>query len=974
MAEQIISPGVFTRENDLSFLPQGIGQIGAAIVGPTVKGPAFVPTVLRSFADFERKFGPLSNETFVPQTVREYLRNAGTVTVCRVLAGGGYTYSHTGTENKVVAFTSGLTRASSTVTFTDACTNDQTITIVAADGTSQLYTVKASTDSASQEFAAAGDNAAGKALVGNINFEDAGNAIYGKVSASWSDGGSTVTLVQLQSGVGGNTTITETLDSATATAFTGGTDLLISLAAPAKSLNAAPDLGNTSILGEQETSFGIHPNMSQSFKLTFDGDQGVSANDPAKVTFDTTKQQYITKQVGKDSYASKNGVVTYAGMPGYLFQNFEDLQKEILSTTTDTTSTVNDEVTGPGIAHDAISTLSGYPALNAGSMITASFNTATLTYSGGPNMSQEEGYSMATTPYIVSQYVDDEKNVKELFRIHTIAHGTSTNKDYKVSITDIKEPDNIDGLEQYSKFTVLVRKYSDKDANPNIIEEYKGVDLDPHSVNYISRRIGDSYPQYNDTLGKLEILGNFPNVSNIIRVQVQDQVEAKSYSPKLSPKGFKAVYDPIPTASFTTHHFRYPSCSYEGTQVVGTEYSSRGMLGWKFNDKKRDNENWIKPLTDTLESNCAGIFSVEDFHGHNDSALWSGSLSASVDETGKEGPAASQLKFTVPFQGGDDGIAPFTVKFTGGESTIDEIQYAQGTNLYGMNLSTSAQAGYKGYKKALDILSNQDEYDINMLALPGVIKQLHSVLTTKAIDMVETRGDAFFVMDLARGDSSVNDAVGHASGLDTNYAAVYYPWVKVLDTSVNRPILVPPSVIVPGAIAASDRIAAEWFAPAGLNRGVLGKVLSARIRLNQAERDKLYEAKINPIATFPQTGVCIWGQKTLQERATALDRINVRRLLIALKKFIASSSRYLVFEQNTLDTRARFLNIVNPYLESIQSNQGLFAFRVQMDESNNTPDVIDRNQLVGAIYLQPTRTAEYIVLDFNVMPTGATFD
>ena len=155
---------------------------------------------------------------------------------------------------------------------------------------------------------------------------------------------------------------------------------------------------------------------------------------------------------------------------------------------------------------------------------------------------------------------------------------------------------------------------------------------------------------------------------------------------------------------------------------------------------------------------------------------------------------------------------------------------------------------------------------------------------------------------------------------------------------------------------------------------MLGNVIEAKIRLNQSERDRLYNAKINPIATFPQTGVCIWGQKTLQERSTALDRINVRRLLIALKKFIASSSRYLVFEQNTNQTRNRFLSIVNPYLESIQQRQGLYAFRVQMDESNNTPDVVDRNQLVGGIFLQPTRTAEYIILDFNIMPTGATFD
>ena len=261
-----------------------------------------------------------------------------------------------------------------------------------------------------------------------------------------------------------------------------------------------------------------------------------------------------------------------------------------------------------------------------------------------------------------------------------------------------------------------------------------------------------------------------------------------------------------------------------------------------------------------------------------------------------------------------------------------------------------------------------------MLALPGVIKSLHSSVTNAAIDMCEGRGDTFYVMDLDEQEATVSSAVDKASGLDTNYAAVYYPWVKVLDASQNKPIFVPPSVVVPGAIAASDRVGAEWFAPAGLNRGILGNVIEARQRLSQSQRDRLYEEKINPIATFPATGVCIWGQKTLQSRSTALDRINVRRLLIALKKYIASSSRYLVFEQNTFQTRNKFLNIVNPYLESVQSRQGLYAFRVVMDESNNTPDVIDRNQVVGQIFLQPTKTAEYIILDFTVLPTGATFE
>ena len=171
----------------------------------------------------------------------------------------------------------------------------------------------------------------------------------------------------------------------------------------------------------------------------------------------------------------------------------------------------------------------------------------------------------------------------------------------------------------------------------------------------------------------------------------------------------------------------------------------------------------------------------------------------------------------------------------------------------------------------------------------------------------------------------------------------------------------------------NDSVAAPWYAPAGLNRGGLVSVLEAYSPLSQAERNALYEGRINPIATFPNDGVVVWGQKTLQARPSALDRVNVRRLLITVKKFIASSTRYLVFEQNTSATRDRFLSIVNPYLESVRRNQGLYAFKVIMDDTNNTPDLIDQNILYGQLFLQPTRTAEFVILDFNIQPTGAAF-
>jgi phage tail sheath protein FI len=239
--------------------------------------------------------------------------------------------------------------------------------------------------------------------------------------------------------------------------------------------------------------------------------------------------------------------------------------------------------------------------------------------------------------------------------------------------------------------------------------------------------------------------------------------------------------------------------------------------------------------------------------------------------------------------------------------------------------------------------------------------------------MVESREDAFFIGELADHEATITDVAGFGNDVDSNYVGTYYPWVKTIDSRTNKLTTVPPSVLMPGIYAENDAVAAEWFAPAGLNRGGITGAVSVLNRLTHAERDTLYEAKINPIAQFPGEGIVAFGQKTLQDRASALDRINVRRLLIKVKKYIASTSRYLVFEQNTSQTRGKFLNTVNPYLEGIQQRQGLYAFRVVMDESNNTPDVIDRNILAGAIYLQPTKTAEFIVIDFNILPTGASF-
>ena len=342
-----------------------------------------------------------------------------------------------------------------------------------------------------------------------------------------------------------------------------------------------------------------------------------------------------------------------------------------------------------------------------------------------------------------------------------------------------------------------------------------------------------------------------------------------------------------------------------------------------------------------------------------------GALSASL-------PHASGSGFSGSYGGSFDGGSDGTVNHPIGDSLYENISE---DNSQGLDISNDGgNSGYNQYVDALDLLSNQDEYDLNLILMPGAIGSIHSSITTKAIDVCESRGDCFVVLDPVPHGSSIVAATDEANTRDTSYAATYWPWVQVTDQQLGKTVWVPPSVGVISAISFNDRVSHEWFAPAGLNRGTLDTVIQAERKLTITNRDDLYSAGVNPIATFPREGVTVYGQKTLQKKSSALDRVNVRRLLIKVKKFIASSSRFLVFEQNTAATRRRFLNIAQPFLEQIQSQSGLNAFRVVMNETNNTADVVDRNILYGQIFVQPTKTAEFIVLDFTVQPSGATFE
>ena len=806
--ERIVSPGVFTNENDLSFLQQGIGQIGAALIGPTLKGPAFVPTVVQGYNDFVTKFGGTFEQSYLPYTAKNYLNNAGSATVIRVLGSGGYKLVHP------IALCATGSWGKSLISFLHP-----TFVVSSPDATS-LFDDSTLASNASGSFVITVD--------GNFQTDQ--------------------------------------------TSFTNAVD---------------------------------------------------EAGLPFSSSIDPENDSYIGNLYGYNPYG------THAV---YNYVNFR---------------------------YKASASLAADPAtrvfIETGS-------------AGGPwNFLQD--YSEASTPWVTSQKIGSTKT--DLIRFHTLSHGIHSNYEVKIGIANIRSAGTIAGSE-YGDFDVVVRyvdqsslpqtpfNYEDEDIRPSIIETFK-CNLDPNSSKYIARVVGDRYITITDE-GKVVINGDYSNKSKYIRVETSDSVANGAISPTLVPFGFRALTSPIPD------QFTQPApATYVTAQSVGGAYNRRVYWGFDYDFTNTDNFNYLRPLpiSDVFTTGSNVDFYLGDYEQDPSANFPSSATAYSSSINLSSATSLDSRKFILPFQGGFDGHKPHLQKKTG--------VHIVGANTQGFDISTTSAAGYVAYKKAIDAISNADEFDINLVAIPGVLHSLHSPITTHAIDMCENRGDCFYVMDSSGINDNIASAVSTTEGLDTNYAGTYYPWVKILDFDRNKPIWIPPSVVLPGVIAFNDRVSAEWFAPAGLNRGGLTEVVEVKTRLTQAERDTLYEARVNPIAVFPSTGVCVWGQKTLQGRPSALDRINVRRLLIASKKFIASSTRYLVFEQNTSQTRTRFLNIVNPYLESIQQRQGLYAFRVIMDESNNTPDIIDRNILYGQLYLQPAKTAEFIILDFNIQSTGAAF-
>lgn len=545
-------------------------------------------------------------------------------------------------------------------------------------------------------------------------------------------------------------------------------------------------------------------------------------------------------------------------------------------------------------------------------------------------------YTNPETPWIVSNLVGGQ--VRQLFKCQSVSDGNSANREIKISIT------NVDTITK--TFDVLVRDFNDTDASAfqTALERFRGVTMDPTQRNYIARVIGTTDEEY-------------PRQSLFITLDMKE-----GHPGNVVPAGFEGYSQvSLPASGITAADLYYKKSYFSGDSVNKTFLGVSELAYTAFTADKVSFSNVINNVEiDTFKYIGTGSAGKEVVPGfHIESGAPAGFVSGNLVLSAY---TKAERKFTLAPAGGFDGWNKFKVP------------------TFGVNTQDSSNR--EAFKEAVDVFTNPEEVDVNLFATPGIDYGNNEELVKYTLNIVEDRADTLYIMDsprlttnVAKGTPEEAVLAMQDTGIDSNYAATYWPWVQIEDQTTGQFVYLSPTAEVVKSIALTDNVAFPWFAPAGINRGTVGdSVRRADIKLSQADRDTLYEGRINPIATFVQNGVVIYGQKTLQIRQSALDRINVRRLLLQIRRVVAATSQTLLFEQNDQTLRDQFLSKVEPLLLQIQNQRGLTGFRVIMDESNNPPEVVDRNTLVGKIQLKPTRTAEFIDLTFQVLPTGARFE
>jgi len=971
-----VSPGVYTSELDLTFVAQSVGVTTLGLVGETLKGPAFEPILISNFDDFKLYFGSTSPEKDgdgnpkyeLGYVAKSYLQESNQLFVTRVLGLTGYKpYKTFGIktvggiifENQPAVLTADVTGVTITTTgiTTTQTGSDLTKILKHLSGvTSHLGTdivsylkseyggYTGSTNGSTNEYFIIGLFPSGETtpngtelvspLTNNVYENNYNTKEWWNTMHHQSDG-----LVTPITGTGVNGIYSYVFE------FTNSTD---KWSISQFDWDARLDVDNHDVVVAAIRPRGIYSGQTlihevtgnTSFTLTEVSGQTLDTNplgeftinvtgytDGAKeftCTFDTTSSKYISKVLGSEPFDKDHGnypVYVHEVYPNYLMAAYQR-----------------------GLVR-GISTVVSYE-LEGNNFL--------------------DTWDTTISPMVVSEVRGG--GVADLFQVITISDGEAANFQVKINIQNI----NLETME----FDLVVRDFNDTDDNQVVLEKYSRCSMNPDMPGYVAKKVGTSDGEY--TLVSKRIM---------LTMATDAPVDA-------IPAGFKGFAN---NESFGANNDTFGNILYKTKYNDAGDvetYDVSGAPNIEGGDKIR---KVILGLSSTVGfdqdllkyKGASGSTETFGFHLSTNASTIVDSNSRQIFQTtsydleGQTSPDTNKLtninyrKFTFAVYGGRDGWDIYRRTRTNTDAYIfGKTIYKSGHTVNGGVFSSNVgNSDYYAYLDGIKTYENPEAVDINVFATPGINFQDHSSLVNQAIDMIETdRADSLYVMNSPNitGTTATDEIVAalDAASIDSNYSATYWPWIQVRDTDNVTQLYIPPTGEVLKNIALTDNVSYPWFAVAGYSRGLVNAIKATK-KLTLDDRDVLYKNRINPIATFSDTGTIIWGNKTLQVRESALDRINVRRLLLRARKLISAVSVRLLFEQNDDQVRNEFLRLVNPILDAIKKERGLYDFRVTV---SNDPEDIDANTMRGKIYIKPTRSLEFIDVEFVITPTGASFE
>ena len=949
-----VSPGVFTSEKDLTFVTRQVGVTTLGLLGETPKGPAFEPVFISNYDEFVSYFGGLNSEKFKENGFQKYelnyiaksfLTQTNQLYVSRVLGLSGYDAGNAWS----ITLDAAHDPSTEIITNTDPAAGILTYSATSA-GTPLTMTFD---DPLLQALYDGGEISSSFSSIGLLNTGQTisiSSPAYIKDETACTFSGATFDLEITETGSGSTVDFVTGTTSGTVVTYTAScySDIDGSVIATLRSrgsYNSDEELiydvtGATDVVMANTTSLPTDPLAS--FSISGTSSNGTSID--YDVSMDKTSKNYLTKVFGSSTQDKETELFV------------EEIYGNVLEDLITSKKVRGLDTTFVSISADSANNLNDY----------------------------KEKWLSAYSPWVLSELkgTGAGSTLQRLFRFITISDGNAANKDIKFSIINIK-PDN-------RTFDLVIRNFNDTDANPSVVEKFSNLSMDSTSNGYIARKIGTNDGEYplrskyimvelydeNDPDLKNHFPAGFEGVLN--RTYIGDRT---AIAPKIE---YQTTYD-----EFTTSKLRKTYLGLNSTIGVDQDFFNyKGINNVDAGVTDSNGKNTYSGRTDGFHLDVNATSATIDAGEDTYVPTLQVGVSAFTTDSGLSGGPYDKLaarKFTFAPFGGYDGWDEYRTQRTNGDSytkTGSKGSLGLTSGLFSSYVTSEGDDGitsdYYAFLDGIYTYNNPEAVNINVFASPGLDLENQIGLVESAVDMVEVdRADSLYVITTPDVDSdneprTVGEAVDlvEDSGVDSNYSATYWPWLQMNDTENNKYVWLPPTVEVMRNIALTDNVAFPWFAAAGLNRGTTNAV-KARVKLRLDDRDTLYEGRLNPMATFSDVGVVIFGNKTLQVKETALNRINVRRLLLQARKLISAVSIRLLFEQNDEVVRNQFLSLVNPILDNIRKERGLTDFRVTLDD---TPESIDRNELNGRVFIKPTRSLEYISIEFNITNTGANFD